>query len=306
MARKTLNAYQALEAGKTDAPKTHFPVLDVLEKSLSVIREIDPLLIDDWGPADRLSESVTAVTPDEGDTSFESLKENIASIGQQVPVLLRPSRSGRDRFEIIFGRRRWRACLELGIPVKANVKDLDDQTALLAKAVENSNRRPLSFYEKALFAEGISEQYKTASELGQALGVNRTTVQHLRKVSTLVPKDVGHLIGPAPNRGRRQWHALADAFQGKGITERQAINLLTQLEALTSDQRLDKLLEEIAAKPKTKANEREPVAGVKIKAGQGTATISAKGAFADFLNENLDSIITELHERFQATQTTEE
>ncbi|WP_333696653.1 plasmid partitioning protein RepB [Phaeobacter italicus] len=306
MARNRLNAYDALAAGQGAKPKTHFPVLDVLESSLSAIRDIDPELIDDWGPVDRMGEGETAVSPAAGDNTFESLKNNIAAIGQQVPILVRPSTNHKERFEIIFGRRRWRACRELGIAVKANVQALDDQTALLAKAVENANRRELSFYEKALFADGIAKQYSTANEIGEALGVSRHTVQHLKKVTSAVPKEVGYLIGPAPNRGRRQWFQLVEAFTNGGATKQRAMAFLESVGELTSDERLDALISELAAKAKPQSASREPIKGVTVKAGQGVSMKVSKGPFADWLNDHLDDLLTRAHEEFKATSNTED
>jgi len=117
---------------------------------LSAIREVDPDLIDDWGPKDRL-DAFTAVNSDDDADGFEALKSSIKDDGQQVPILVRKAGT-EGRFEIIYGRRRLRACAELGLKVRANVQDLDDATALLAKGLENAARRNLSFYEKARFA----------------------------------------------------------------------------------------------------------------------------------------------------------
>ncbi|MFV1527616.1 plasmid partitioning protein RepB [Phaeobacter sp. JH209A] len=306
MARNRLNAYDALAAGQGAKSQTHFPVLDVLESSLSAIRDIDPKLIDEWGPTDRMDEGETAVSPAAGDNTFESLKDNIAAIGQQVPVLVRPSAKSKERFEIIFGRRRLRACRELGIAVKANVQALDDQTALLAKAVENANRRDLSFYEKALFADGIAKQYSTATEIGDAIGVSRHTVQHLKKVTSAVPKEVGYLIGPAPNRGRRQWFQLVDAFTNGGATKQRATAFLEGVGELSSDERLDALISELTEKAKPQSASREPIKGVSIKAGQGVSMKVTKGPFADWLNNHLDDLLTRAHEEFKATSKTEE
>ena len=50
-----------------------------------------------------------------------------------MPVLVRPSKKKPGRFEVIYGRRRVKACLELKISVRANVQEMDDETALMAK-----------------------------------------------------------------------------------------------------------------------------------------------------------------------------
>lgn len=303
MARKILNHYPVSTEGQGEESKVHFPVLDVLETSLSAPKELDPSEIDDWGPVDRLDEGVTAVTPETGDGSLANLMESITTSGQRLPILVRPSKKSRNRFEVIYGRRRLKACRELGISVKAYIQDLDDHTALLEKGIENTNRRDLSFYEKALFAENISDQFQKAADLAEILGSNRATVQHLKRVTRSVPKRVGELIGPAPSRGRRHWFQLAEAFDAKTVTEDKAADLLNQMEALTSDQRLDQLLKEITKRGAQSrvSKERSPVKGVKIKSGQGISVSVKKGAFADWLDKHLDEVLRKAHEEFEAT-----
>lgn len=303
MARKILNHYPVQTEGQGEESKVHFPVLDVLERSLSAIREIEPELVHDWGPADRLDEGVTAVTPPDDDTSFEQLRETIRENGQQVPILVRPSKQSPGQFEVIYGRRRLRACRELGIRVKANIQELDDETALLAKGLENANRRGLSFYEKALFAEQIIKEGNTAAKAGEVIGVSRTAVMNLTRITKAVPKRVGLQIGSAPTAGRPKWQKLAEAFEVKSITADRAIELLDQMADLTSDQRLDALLKEIAKRGAQSrvSNERSPVKGVTIKSGQGISVSVKKGAFADWLNEHLDEVLRKAHQEFEAT-----
>jgi len=98
-----------------------------------------------------------------------SLADSISNNGQQVPVLLRPAADKDGKFEVIYGRRRILACQQLGIPVKALIRTLDDGEALIAKGLENANRQDLSFYERARFAQAILEQGHTREQALQAL-----------------------------------------------------------------------------------------------------------------------------------------
>lgn len=303
MGRKIMNNYAAPTEEEGQGGKVHFPVLDVLENSFSSPRELNPNDIDDWGPVDRLEEGVTAVTSETGSGSLASLMESITTSGQRLPILVRPSKKNRNRYEVIYGRRRLKACRELKITVKAYVQDMDDQAALLEKGIENTNRRDLSFYEKALFAENIAEQFKKAADVAEILGTNRVTIQQLKRVTRTVPRQVGQLIGPAPTKGRRQWFQLAEAFESKAITENKAIEILGNFETHTSDQRLDGLLKEISKRGAQSrvAKERSPVNGVKIKTGQGVRLSVQKGPFADWLDQNLDELLRKAHEDFEAT-----
>lgn len=73
---------------------------------------------------------------------YAELKKEIGSSGgNDVPIKVRPrgkSSEGADVFEIVWGRRRNRACLELGLQVAAIVEDMDDVEAF--KQMERENR----------------------------------------------------------------------------------------------------------------------------------------------------------------------
>ena len=271
---------------------------------MSAIRELDPELIDDWGPKDRL-DAFTAVNSDDNGDGFETLKASIKENGQQVPILVR--RAGTEgRFEIIYGRRRLRACRELGFKVRANVQDLDDATALLAKGLENAARRNLSFYEKARFAAVIQAAGHNTKTVRQVLSLSASGLSHLTKVTDNVPDDVGDQIGAAPKSGRPKWTALAEAVISKKISAPACFAILAKLDAeLTSDDRLEQLLKEIArrgARP-SEGREATPVPGVTIKSGRGSIAVSIKragenAAFAEWLDRELEDIIKKSYKKF--------
>lgn len=314
MARKSLRDMSGIantiaRSGSTGAErpaKTGAPALGALQGSLAAIREIDPALVDDWGPVDRLEE-FTTVNPDVDDEGFEALVNSIRDGGQQVPILVRRSRTTDGRYEAIYGRRRLKACRELGIRVRANVQDLDDATALLAKGLENAARRNLSFYEKARFAEAIQTAGHDTATVRQVLNLSASGLSHLTKITQNVPRTIGDQIGAAPRSGRPKWTELAELFLGKKLTERMARDVLTKIDAsLSSDERLDRLLKEAkkrGAKERAARNEVSPVDGVSIKGGQGSFSMTVRktgsnAAFAQWLEGNLAEIIKKSHAEF--------
>ena len=286
--------------------KTSAPALGALQGSLASIREIDPNIIDDWGPVDRLEE-FTAVNVEDDDESFEGLKNSIREGGQQVPILVRRSKAIEGRFEAIYGRRRLKARREIGIKVRANVQDIDDATALLAKGLENAARRNLSFYEKARFAVAIQTAGHDAATVRQVLNLSASGHSHLTKVTQNVPVKIGDLIGAAPKSGRPKWTELAELFLSKKLTERVALDILARINASSgSDDRLEFLIREATKRgAKTSSGIREitPLEGVTIKAGRGTLSLSVKksGAnaeFASWLESNLAEIIKKSYAEF--------
>ncbi|SFE98847.1 chromosome partitioning protein, ParB family [Sulfitobacter brevis] len=314
MARKSLQDLSGIAktiANSSPQPKdrttkTTAPALGALQGSLSAIRELDPSLIDDWGPKDRL-DGFTAVNSEDDGDGFETLKSSIKDGGQQVPILVR--RAGPEgRFEIIYGRRRLRACRELGRKVRANVQDLDDATALLAKGLENAARRNLSFYEKARFAAVIQVAGHNTKTVRQVLSLSASGLSHLTKVTDNIPDDVGDQIGAAPKSGRPKWTALAEAFASKKVNASSSFAILSKLNAeLSSDDRLEQLMREITrrgARP-SEGREATPVPGVTIKSGRATIAMSIKragenAAFAEWLDRELEDIIKKSYQEFTA------
>ncbi|MGV6840654.1 MAG: plasmid partitioning protein RepB [Planktomarina sp.] len=318
MARKSLQDLSGIAktiAGsdpklKGRAPKPSAPALGALQGSLSAIREVDPSLIDDWGPQDRL-DGFTAVNSDDAEEDgLDALKDSIREGGQQVPILLRKGKND-GRYEIIYGRRRLRACKELGIKVRANIQDLDDATALLAKGLENAARRNLSFYEKARFAAVIIAAGHDTKTVKQVLNLSASGLSHLTKVTDNVPNAVGDAIGAAPKSGRPKWTALADAFNASKVSESMAIEMLAKAPKDTkSDDRLDYLLKEITRRGARPVQSREstPVDGVTIKSGQSSISVSIKRAghnvaFANWLDAHLEEFITKSYAEFTAVNS---
>ena len=314
MARKSLQDLSGIAktiANSSPQPKDRTtkptaPALGALQGSLSAIRELDPSLIDDWGPKDRL-DGFTAVNSEDDGDGFETLRSSIKDDGQQVPILVR--RAGTEgRFEIIYGRRRLQACRELGLKVRANVQDLDDATALLAKGLENAARRNLSFYEKARFAAVIRAAGHNTKTIRQVLSLSASGLSHLTKVTDNIPDDVGDQIGAAPKSGRPKWTALAEAFASKKVNAASSFAILSKLNAeLSSDDRLEQLMREITqrgARP-SEGREATPVPGVTIKSGRGSIAMSIKragenAAFAEWLDRELEGIIKKSYQEFTA------
>jgi ParB family chromosome partitioning protein len=163
--------------------------------------DLDPHAIEEDGPHDRLEED-----PEEEARLVASIREH----GQQVPVLVRPHPEKADRWRIVYGRRRVLAAREIGVAVKALVRDLDDRAAVLAQGQENTHRRDLSFIEKANFARQLRDLGYERPAIAEAVNVDKTLLSRFLSVADRVPVAVIEAIGAAPSIGRERWLALAD------------------------------------------------------------------------------------------------
>ncbi|MEM6945582.1 MAG: plasmid partitioning protein RepB [Pseudomonadota bacterium] len=169
--------------------------------------EIDPHAIEADGPQDRL----------EHDPAEEAaLAASIRAHGQQVPVLVRPHPEREDRWRIVYGRRRVLAARDLGIAVKALVRDLDDTAAVMAQGQENTQRRDLSFIEKANFARQLRDLGYDRRAISEAINTDKTLLSRLLSVADRVPLTVIEAIGAAPGIGRDRWLAMADLCETAG------------------------------------------------------------------------------------------
>lgn len=270
---------------------------------LGGIQEIETALILPWGPQDRIE--LTAVNSVEGDV--QDLAESIKTSGQQVPVLLRPAAHRDGHFEVIYGRRRILACQQIGIPVKALIRTMDDSEALMAKGLENATRQDLSFYERARFAQDILDQGHSREEAQQALSISKHSLSQLERVTRLIPDVAGYAIGAAPGAGRPKWMTLATAFERKDITQDDVMRVLVSLPSdLSSDDRLQAVIDSLGKRgPKeARATERSPLAGASVKTTKSSISLTVKRAgetkeFADWLDQNIDRLLQESYQSFK-------
>ena len=123
---------------------------------------------------------------------FAGLKADIEQAGGNVqPILVRALPSQPERYELVFGHRRHRACLELGIPVLAAiwVDELGDAELFAAMDRENRERADLSPYEQGvMYQRALEEQlFPTQRQMAEKLGVSHTWVRKALIVAQLPP-----------------------------------------------------------------------------------------------------------------------
>ncbi len=204
----------------------------------SVAHELNTEDLDPSFVADRM---VVAI-----DEDFEKLKASISASGQQVPILVRPHPELPERYQIAFGHRRWRACKDLGIPVRGIIKELSDEALLIAQGQENHERKNLSFIETALFASRLAKTFPQ-TVISKAIGKDATTVSKLLKLMNALPEEFVREIGPAPKIGRPRWEELAGHFNSGQLpdpfkTRVDAVMISADFELSASDERFSAIL----------------------------------------------------------------
>jgi len=173
----------------------------------SPTRKLDPASIEPTRWANRHAASFESA-------EFAGLKADIEQAGGNVqPILVRPVADRPDRYELVFGHRRHRACLELGIPVLAAIwlDELGDAELFAAMDRENRERADLSAYEQGvMYQRALDENlFPTQRQLAEKLGVSHTWVRKALMVAQLPSAVVDCFRSPLEiqHRHAEQLHA---------------------------------------------------------------------------------------------------
>lgn len=150
---------------------------------------------------------------------FRELKAEIANAGGNVqPIKVRAMKvvDGQPpEYEIAFGHRRHRACLELGLLVNALVvEEMTDRELFEEMERENRGRKNLSAWEQGRMYEDALKKglYTSARNLEESLGINHSDVVRSLQLAKLPREVVGAFATPLDLQFR--WaKPLTDALQ---------------------------------------------------------------------------------------------
>lgn len=313
MARKNFLAGLMDQDSGTDTPsypvrgasKTMIRSIDELAKQAEkllegeTVIEIDPEAVDGSFVTDRM---------DDESGQYQELLSAMKERGQDSPILVRPHPTTDGRYQVVFGHRRVRVARELGRPVRAVVKALDDRTHVIAQGQENSARANLSFIERAAFARRLDELGYGRDVIMSALSANAAAVSKMMSVTERLPADIIAQIGPAPAVGRERWIELSllagksgNLVKAKGILAEEGVRLLDSSARFNAVLGSLKTAARRVTKSKAAGSEWAPAdrsVSAQIRTGRSDFSLSLKEKnavkFGRFLADNLD----ELYARF--------
>lgn len=118
--------------------------------------------------------------------AITNLAMDIKINGLLQPILVRPV---ADRFEVVAGERRFRACrLALLKTVRCVVRELDDKRAFLIAFAENDKRVDLSPMDEAHAFHRMKEKYgMSLREIGEKAGKSHQHVRNRLLLLNLIP-----------------------------------------------------------------------------------------------------------------------
>lgn len=139
-----------------------------IKNNEEIIVEIDPLHCINWKYADRQKFEM-------GD--LHELANNILENGQIQPIIVRTT--DNEKYEVIAGERRWRACSLINKKLKAVIKKVSDEDAFLLQNAENIKQglSPYSqslSYHKILLGNSLSQR-----GLAKRLGISKSSLNNL-------------------------------------------------------------------------------------------------------------------------------
>ncbi len=293
------------------------------------VRRLDPRLIQVSAWSNRHEHSYQ-------DAAFLAFKVEIAAAGGNVqPIKVRPmpgglagvgpsnsrggeaaainmvstAPSGQPGYEIVFGHRRHRACLELGLPVSAMVEDLPEQQMFVQMERENRSRKDLSAWEQgAMYARALDQGlYPSNRQLAAAIGRDLGDIGKALSLARLPLAVVQAFRSPLDLQYR--WaKPLGDAQQRdpEGLVLR-ARSLKTQGDKRSPRQIFEAL---VAAEPAPSAAPQfRPLPDITLRvAGKAVAVIASDAAghtvvqFAETLDEGRRRALAAALEQFLAGQ----
>lgn len=195
---------------------------------------------------------------------FEELKAEILNAGGNTqPIKVRPiPGSEPQRYEIIFGHRRHRACLELGLPVLAMIESVDDRTLFEEMERENRNRSDIRPYEQGVTYQQALKRglYPSLRALSDALGLDQSNLSKAVRIADLPEAvldafpsrlDVQYrwvsalyeaLAGHKEEVLKRAAQCIADRKAGEGATAATVFSLLTTFKESTKPKSVERTL----------------------------------------------------------------
>ena len=244
------------------------------------------------------------------DDAFMELKADIAAAGTNVqpvsvrlaPGVLNGSTPGvTPVYELVFGHRRHRACLELGLPLQAMVSEMSDQALFEAMERENRSRKNLSAWEQGtMYRRALDEGlYPSQRRLAESLGVDVSLVSKSLSLARLPEAVIGAFASPLDIQFR--WaQPLAEALQkdpeamlaraaklkgqGAGLAAVQVLKALIDPEdgkGLNRSTPAETVIKGAAGKRAVVS--RDPHGGVRIQFGPGVLSSESESELKAFI-----------------------
>ncbi|MFE3602161.1 ParB/RepB/Spo0J family partition protein [Streptomyces sp. NPDC059096] len=169
--------------------------------------------------------------------ALAELVTSIKEVGLLQPVVVR--QVGPERYELIMGERRWRACREAGLErIPAIVRATDDEKLLLDALLENLHRAQLNPLEEAAAYDQLLKDFNcTHDQLADRIGRSRPQVSNTLRLLRLSPSvqrrvaagvlSAGHARALLSVEDSEEQNQLAHRIVAEGLSVRAVEEIVT-------------------------------------------------------------------------------
>lgn len=190
--------------------------------------------------------------------ALTELVTSIKEVGLLQPVVVR--QLGPERYELIMGERRWRACGEAGLEkIPAIIRATDDEKLLLDALLENLHRAQLNPLEEAAAYDQLLKDFKcTHDQLADRIGRSRPQVSNTLRLLRLSPSvqrrvaagvlSAGHARALLSLEDGEEQDRLAHRIVAEGLSVRAVEEIVTMM----------------GSSPKSAAKSKGPRAGKRV------------------------------------------
>ncbi|GLF96759.1 ParB/RepB/Spo0J family partition protein [Streptomyces yaizuensis] len=237
--------------------------------------------------------------------ALAELVTSIKEVGLLQPVVVR--QLGPERYELIMGERRWRACRDAGLEhIPAIVRHTEDEKLLLDALLENLHRAQLNPLEEAAAYDQLLKDFNcTHDQLADRIGRSRPQVSNTLRLLRLSPSvqrrvaagvlSAGHARALLSVEDSEDQDRLAHRIVAEGLSVRAVEEIVTLLNSHPTSTakpkgpragtRLSPALSDLAARLSDRFETR-----VKVDLGQKKGKIVVEFASMDDLERILSTL----------------
>ncbi len=254
------------------------------------VLKINPNYISNWKYNDR---------PESELGDINELSKDILQNGQIQPCVVRKLKNSPNKYELIVGERRWRACKLIEKDLNVIVSNINDEEAFIIQASENDQRKNLSDYARGMhYHKIIDNKIFTEESLAKKLNKSKSYVRQLLSFQRLHHSLVTAISNLSNISSRTAAEMLR--WQNKG---KQFLDILITLapklrEGNIGEKKLVKLIEKsviqkpiAASKTEMKTNEGEVIFYWDEKANGNISITLTKKYAMNFDKEKIKALL---------------
>ena len=254
------------------------------------------------------------------DESVAELAEGMKNQGQLQPceVRLKENEIGQ-KYELIFGERRYRAAILAGLPLKVVVREITDYNAALHILAENNERKDTSDFEKFLQMKEFLDSSKILKQKDLVIhcGYSKQSVSRFMSYGK-IPNEINEVIADYSMVSSSTAEIIATLSKDSSLipyiveisTEiasglygntkiRQYVAKRQKAECVTARKKITKkLITNSGANPGTKR--RDPNECITYNFNRYNTDLIDSGALSKEQEEALDTEVANLFERYMA------